>query len=224
MRNSGLLVASFCTGLMVWQALQAQDFDYRVAGVVAASNGRSRAIIERSGADSVLVGEGDEIDGGEVIGIGERDVRLRFGSTDLVLPLSGGPGATEAAADYLSWAQLRGPTSSDQPNMRHVLAAPLLIALDELEESLEDQPGGRAPAAHSDRDSRRELAAHLRTVLNLPADIAISDINGQSFASVTEGVGMIENLVAQGEIVRLQVDGSADAPGEGYAPIYIFPE
>jgi len=198
-------------------AAGAQDWDaYRVAGTLTSSAGQRMAIVELPDDESLLVAEGDELDGGEVVEIGERFVRLRFVDTDLLLPLSGGP--AEAVPSLAL-----GGAAPDDPHARRVPTTQLLIALDQLGESLERQrtpQPGAAAQADDDRAPQMELADRLRGLLDLPAGAGISNINGQAFASVAEGLGMVERLLSEGELVRFELE--RDGPFAG--PIYVYPE
>ena len=211
-RNAFLVIAFLITGLA-----GAQDWDaYRVAGTLTSSDGRRMAIVELPGEKSTLVAEGDAVGEGYVAEISAE--WLLIGGLDegeLRLPLSGGPAQSAPSLT-------QGDAVRDDPSFRRVPTTPLLIALDQISESLASQRAPQAAAAvrsEDDSEPQIELADHLRELLDLPPGVGIDNINGEEFTSVAEGLGMVERLLNEGTFVRLELESE-----EAQNPIYIFPE
>jgi hypothetical protein len=126
--------------LLVGTAL-AQDIDYRVSGTIVGVGGTSMAVIERRPEGSVIVAPGDEIDGGRVVEISERNVRLSFGDRDLLVPLNGAP--AQAVAPLV-------PVSTPlDSNERFVSGAEFLSAIGQLSSTLPAQARGAETAGGS---------------------------------------------------------------------------
>ena len=203
--------------------------DYRLAGVLSISEGRSLAIIEKSPGDTVLVRVGDRVGGGEVVAIGSNSVKLRFDDGEVRLTLSGAP-ANEREVQQAGNAP--GATTDD--SMRTVPIKQTLIALDRIEASLptaieagNETVGGRTAeraaeetAAKDTKEAGKQLATALAGLFKLPTDVAIENINGESFRSAKEGLAKVMRTVGDGEVVRLEMQQTPDHP---VFPVYINP-
>jgi hypothetical protein len=207
----GLLGVCFATA--------AQQDRYRVAGTVLMPQGRSVALVVRPGGDTVSVAAGDDLDGGRVVEIGERFVRVSFPGQDLLLPLSGGPAEVVATASAAGRAPQPTPTVTDAASrdlyMRRMPSKQLLFAVDALAAGLEREvePSG------SDEETGRKLTSLLDGVIGFPRGSVIRDINGQRFSSVAEALEMVEKLVEQPVAVRFGLEGAPEP-----RPLYVFPE
>jgi hypothetical protein len=201
-----LLVAAVLSGVGGAPASLAQATDYRVSGVVFGSSGRSLAIVERAAQDSVLLGVGDSLDEGEVLEIGERFVRVRFEHEDLLLPLSGGPAQTVSSES--SSLVIRDASA---PGIHGVLTHRLLGELEQIRDSLDNRDD-------STRDPQLALTEQIRDLIGLPAGAVIKNINGESFASVAEGISLLEMPLHEQTLIRLELEG-----GEYYEPLYLQP-
>lgn len=179
---------------------------YRVSGLIFGSDGQSLAIVERSQGGSVLVGVGDELDDGRLIEIGESFVRVRFTGEDLLLPLSGGPALIAPSAS----SSLLRP-NEHAPGIHGVLSDQLLVELDGIRKSF-DSPQGSTQCAQA------AFSEQLRDLIDLPAGTVIKNINGEAFTSVAEGVGLLEALLRERALIRLEFVGD-----ESYEPIYFQP-
>lgn len=134
-------------GLAVAAPAAAQQIDYRVSGTIVRQGGDSMAVIERTPGGSVIVAPGDEIDGGRVVAIAERNVRLSFSDHDLLVPLNGAearvvPRLTSAAA------------VADDPYMLRLPGPRLLSAINELSSEYSGQSSLAAAAADNARGNR----------------------------------------------------------------------
>jgi hypothetical protein len=203
-------------------AAGAQEAAYRVAGTMVVSAGRSLAVIERAAADTVLVGPGDELDGGRVIEVGDRYVRLRFSDRDLLLPLTGGPAQIVPAPAHTPPSAspheaLPGP-SPHEAFSRHVPSRQLALAVDKLSAALEHD-GTPVERAGNDDDAGRVIADLLDELIGFPVGAVIRTINGQSFSSVMQGLEIVQALAEQAVPVRFELDGT-----DSRQPLYVFPE
>jgi hypothetical protein len=212
------LVFCACIGLGLSISAEGQEHRYRVAATVVAVGGESKALIERATGDSILVAPGDEIDGATVIEIGERFVRLRFADEDLLLPLSAG--------EPESVPHLPGPSHESDPFNLHVAGRQLMFAVSELVENLE-RDGSRSETesdseveGEATTEQRRELTRLLGGLIKFPEKSVIRNINGESFASVEDGLEAVESLLANSLVLRFELDESPE-PGK---PFYVFPE
>jgi hypothetical protein len=203
-------------------AVGAQEATYRVAGTMVVSAGRSLAVIERAAADAVLVGPGDELDGGRVIEIGERYVRLSFPDRDLLLPLTGGPAQIVPASAHTPPSALphEAPpgTSPHEAFSRRVPSRQLAFAVDKLSAALEHDAAPVQRAGYA-ADAGRVIASLLDELIGFPAGSAVRTINGQSFSSVAQGLDLVQALAEQGLTVRFELDGP-----ESGQPLYVFPD
>jgi len=193
--------------------LTAQDAQYRLAGVLARSDGAHLAVVERSSGEALVLRAGDTLDGGEVIAIDEQSVLLRFTASDVRLTLAG----TVERTVNVSKVGI-GPDAS---YLRSVSVRSTLIELDALDERSERaSTGGGAAASAPAGNARADLANRVRDLFRLPTDSAIESINGVSFASVNEGLRIIERSLQDGGVVRFELSGKSGS----IDPIYVFPE
>jgi hypothetical protein len=197
----------------------AQEDRYRVAGTVLLTQGRSVAMIVRDGGDTVSVAVGDELDNGRVVEISEHYVRVSFPGEDLLLPLSGGPGDVVPTTVSASTQPLPGqPVTDAVPHdlyWRHVPSKQLLFAVDELGARLQRE-GTQSGAPE---DSGRALTSLLDGLIGFPKGAVVRSINGESFASVAQGLDIVEKLLEQPVVLRFELDGTAEA-----RPLYVFPQ
>jgi hypothetical protein len=192
--------------------------DYRVAGVITGSDG-SLAIIERPEGASILVGPGDDIDGGEIVGIDDKGVRIRFPDEELLLPLSGGP----AERLRLDQSEVASVDQIDAAHFdREVSRWDAMIEWPEISQSVSasDQTLGADADPKSDADktivAQLELADRLKALFDLPSGVRVVDINGEPVTTLTGALSQIGDLLDTGNVIRFGLDQAG--------AVYIFPQ
>ena len=182
----------------------AADESYRLAGsILTDDHGITLALVEKPDGTQQLLREGDSIDGGTVVEITSKTVRLQFDSEELVLKLAGSDNQ-EAVMSM----QYRQEDYADSESKSVGLEA--LAEISRLAESTETTES-------------RKRASQVLSHLDLPADALITAVNDQPVESPDEALQKIAaNIDANpdqvaGFLFRISIVASG-----GNKRVYVF--
>jgi len=183
---------------------------YRLAGIVSAGETRI-GFVEVPEGGQVLVRLGSLVNGGEVVGFGDRSLRIRFadGIIELSLEGSGRPQDVPSAREIIV----------DDDEQGHVIrrtvdARRLNDALQTPADGSAARKAGGGPAPSAQRSVTQRFAP----LVNLPLNASVVAVNEDPVRSADAAIASVERTLADGMPARLTRDGPS-----GITRVYLIP-
>jgi len=187
----GLMMACSASGFAL-----AEQFTYRLSGVIFLGNDRSTAIIEMEDGAQRRFRKGDRVGGNRIIEILEKQVRLSIDDGEIILFLKGSRSGSRAAEVT--------PITADAPLLAKQVA----------------QLSRRFPAAEDSQD-RAAVKSTLNKMLGLPPGAIITAVNDERVGSSFETVGRLEQILQDADPAPVSFNVTG-VPGTDR--IYRFPQ
>ena len=178
----------FAAALLLATLQAAAAGDMRLAGTMAYGDGQWLAVVEQPDGGQRLVRVNDRIDGGTVVGIAERTVRVRYADGERIYVLEGG-------RTIATWEARPVAPGTPVIASRHIDAA-FVKSL----EQLQSRMGEGRP---------EERRAEMYTLLGLPAQARIKSLNQAKVAGDVQLLAAIRRNIRTGVVNHLFLEGSS---------------
>ena len=170
---------------------------YRLSGLVITTEGRNLAFLEAPDGQQLSLREGDAVgENGKVLEINYYSLRIRYPEGEEVFYLKGynGPPIVKDKIKNQAAQIVLKNENMGAVLRREVAADALLSVFKEQKIAIEDE-------------KIKDLSTYLTPLLELPPKARIVGVDRSPVSSVKEAIAIISKRIADGNVVKLMIDG-----------------
>ena len=212
LRGTVLLLAALLGSGVLAQSLNSapahDDAPSRLSGIIAIDEDRGIAIVETANDHTAVVREGDPFEGGRVLKISQKTMRVHY-----------------PQGDKLYWLTASGVKVSDAMPLTHLDIDKLVIERHESGSALQRTVAKGPVVAWLDAlmaptapDKSATLEQLLAPLLDLPKQARIVEIDHKPLGTTKESLTAIRESLARSSVARLGIEGDP-----GIEVVYLMP-